>query len=86
MNQIGKMILILHGFTPTYLQFELTFCANCWQRGREIHKDNKIGGANKWNDIVRGSIKNAKIHKDNKIGGANKWNDIVRGSIKNAHK
>jgi hypothetical protein len=27
-------------------------------KGREeIHKDSVIGGANKWNDIVRGSIK-----------------------------
>ena len=57
LNQIGKMILTSHGFTPTYLKFKLAFCANCWQREREIHKDSKIGGANKWNDIVRGSIK-----------------------------
>ena len=33
------------------------FCANCWQREREIHKDSKIGEANKWNDIVKGKIK-----------------------------
>jgi hypothetical protein len=43
LNQIGKMILTSHGFTPTYLKFELTFCANCWQSEREIHKDSKIG-------------------------------------------
>ena len=61
LNQIKKMILTLHGFTLTYLKFELAFCANCYQRGREIHKDSKIGGANKWNDIVRGSIK--IVHK-----------------------
>ena len=61
----------------TELNLSLPFCANCWQRGREIHKDSKIGrGANKWNNI------------DSKIGGgANKWNDIVRVSInQNAYK
>jgi hypothetical protein len=26
LNQIGKMILTYHGFTPTYLKFKLTFC------------------------------------------------------------
>ena len=30
-----------------------------------IHKDSKIGGANKWNDIVRGSNQNCT-----QIGGA----------------
>ena len=38
LNQIRKMILTSHGFTPTYLKFELTFCVNCWQRGREFTK------------------------------------------------
>ena len=59
LNQIRKMILTSHGFTSTYLKFELTFCANCWQRGREFIKI-RDRGANKWNDIVRGSIKNLK--------------------------
>ena len=62
-----------HGFTPTYLKFELTFYGIWCQRGREIHKDSK-------REIHKDS--NIEIHKDSKIGGANKCNDIVRGSIK----
>ena len=50
LNQIEKMILTSYGFTPTYLKFKLTFCANCWQRRREIHKDSKDRGGKqiKW--------------------------------------
>jgi hypothetical protein len=51
------MILTSHGFTPTYLKFELTFCGHWCQKGDVIHKDSMIGGAKKSNDIVRGSIK-----------------------------
>jgi hypothetical protein len=50
LNQFGKIILTSHGFTPTYLKFELIFCGHWWQRGREIHKDGKDMGAN--NSIV----------------------------------
>jgi hypothetical protein len=56
-NKFGKMILTSHGFTPTYLKFELTFCGHWCQKGDVIHKDSVIGGAKKSNDIVRGSIK-----------------------------
>ena len=38
------------------------------KEGEVIHKDSKIGGANKWNDIVRGSIK-IKIWST-QVGGA----------------
>ena len=44
LNQIGKIILTSHGFTLTYLKFELTFCDHRWQREREIPKDIAKGG------------------------------------------
>ena len=49
--------------SPHWLTFiistflKLNLCGHWWQRGREIHKNSKIRGENKWNDIVRGLIK-----------------------------